>query len=618
MTFRINRLHITGPGKTTAVVDFPGATALVFGPSETGKSYIYHCIAYCLGGDTPPDEIPESKGYDSVYLEVRGGRNAEAIIDESERQATLDLDEVDSAVDPSVFTIVRALAGGAEAIYRGPIERAAAMPKLKFDCNELIKRLVGVSGSQVFRKAGVKANITSSPLRHWSLLAQTAIGAKDNILGDSNSRTERSAVLALIMTGVDDTAIQAGLSTDQRKAAGGGAEATRQMIKNLQADFPDGVPQQEIEEALARVDATLEALSKQQKSRSQAVEHVRLELAHSAKKLRACETELAQSAGLVSRFKLLGSKYQSDLDRLVALDESNAVYTLLEDVPCPLCGTTLPSDAKIALNSTDNLSLQRRAISAEADKIYRQQVGLADSLEFEESRRAELARKQKSLSTRLEELSRQERQLIDAGVGEFGHSATDLAEHKTLLFTQLRAFKEIARLTAETARLDSISTGKNARIERHLTQDGNQISKRVLDLLKTWGLEVASVTFDASAFDIRVDGRKRTSFGHGVRALLLTAFYVALLEHAETLHRPHPGFVVIDSPLKNYADKEPLDSNVPLSTVRARFYEWLSSWTGPGQLIVLENERPPAPAADAMRPIQFTKIEGVGRRGLFP
>ncbi|WP_175850767.1 hypothetical protein [Burkholderia cepacia] len=551
-------------------------------------------------------------------MEVQAAGGAELIVDESERQGILNLHESAAPTDTEVFTIVRALAGGAEAIYRGTIDRVGTGPKLKLDCNELIKRLVGVSNSQVFRKAGVKGTITSSPLRHWSLLAQTAIGAKDSVLGDSNSRTERSAALALIMSGVDDTAIETGLSTDQRRAAGGGAEAVRGMIANLKADLPEGIPQQEVEEALARVDATLQALTDQQKSRSQELEMVRRELAELAKELRKCETEMAQSVGLVSRFKLLENKFQSDFDRLVALDESSAIYTLLEDIPCPLCGTTLPSEAKAALASEDTLEQQRKAISAEADKIHRQRIGLAASLEFEESRLARLASEQKSLSAQLDEFSRRERRMIDAGIGEFGHSATELAEHKTLLYTQLRAFKEIAKLTAEAARLDSISAGKNARIERQLTQDGIDVSTRALELLDAWGLEVNSVSFDASNFDIKVNGRKRTSFGHGVRALFLTAFYVALLEHAESAGRPHPGFVVIDSPLKNYADKEPVDSKVPLSTVRARFYKWLSTWSGPGQIIVLENERPPIELRSALQPIEFTKTDGVGRRGLFP
>jgi hypothetical protein len=334
--------------------------------------------------------------------------------------------------------------------------------------------------------------------------------------------------------------------------------------------------------------------------------------------LRECETDIAQSAGLVSRFKLLESKLQSDMDRLVALDESNAVFTLLDDVPCPLCGTALPSTTKALLVSEDNLRQQRKAISAEAEKTYRQRVGLAASLEFEESRLTRLVSQQKELSSQLEYHGRRERQMIDAGVEEFRHSATELADHKALLYTQLRAFTEITRLTREAARLDVISAGKNARIDRHLTQDGNDVSARALALISEWGLDISSVTFDANAFDIRIDGRKRTSFGHGVRALFLTAYYVALLEHAEGEERPHPGFVVIDSPLKNYADKKPEDSPIPLATVRSRFYTWLSGWSGPGQLIVLENELPPEELHDDLQPLEFTKIDGYKRRGLFP
>ncbi|MFM0244293.1 MULTISPECIES: AAA family ATPase [Paraburkholderia] len=620
MAFKLLRLVVTGPEKESATFDLSRPSTTIYGPSETGKSYVFQCIAYCLGGDTAPEEIPEAKGYQSIYLEIQTGRGSENFLDETEHQAALDLGDLPpKPQDGDIFTIVRGIQGGAEAVYRAHIEGTATARKLKVDCNELLKRLIGVSESVVFKKAGKKGVISAGPLRHWSMLSQTSIVAKESVLGDSNARMERSAALALMLGGVDDTAIEIGISTDARRAAGGGADAMRGMIESLRADLPPDTPKKDVEEALARVDETLQALSQQQKSRAQALEAVRSELAQTSAELRSCETGLAQSAGLVNRFKLLQRKYDSDFERLVSLDEGSAVYFLLDDVPCPLCGTTLPNQTKASLASPDVADKQRRAIAAEAAKIDKQRTGLAAALSYEIEQLRSFVAKREELQAALQSQSARERRMIDSGIDEFKVSATELARRRTELYTQARAFEEIARLTVEAAKLEAVSVGKNSRIERQLTQDGLELSDLVLQLIHAWGFEsIRQVTFDAAAFDIKVDGRRRASFGQGVRALFLAAYYVALLQYAEKVGRPHPGFVVIDSPLKPFSDRKQGDPDVPMTTVNMRFYSWLADWVGPGQIVVLENEEPSVELKPVLLPLEFTKMPGVGRRGFFP
>ncbi|MFW2579931.1 hypothetical protein, partial [Aliarcobacter butzleri] len=36
--------------------------------SDTGKTFIFQCINYMLGGSTPPKSIPESENYNLVSL----------------------------------------------------------------------------------------------------------------------------------------------------------------------------------------------------------------------------------------------------------------------------------------------------------------------------------------------------------------------------------------------------------------------------------------------------------------------------------------------------------------------------------------------------------------------
>ena len=86
------------------------------------------------------------------------------------------------------------------------------------------------------------------------------------------------------------------------------------------------------------------------------------------------------------------------------------------------------------------------------------------------------------------------------------------------------------------------------------------------------------------------------------------------------LGHPHLGVVVLDSPLKAYAQKESADSDrdVPLATVNESFYAWLSKWAGPGQIIVLENEPVDPGVAAVLQATVFTDDYAVGRQGFYP
>jgi hypothetical protein len=93
------------------------------------------------------------------------------------------------------------------------------------------------------------------------------------------------------------------------------------------------------------------------------------------------------------------------------------------------------------------------------------------------------------------------------------------------------------------------------------------------------------------------------------------------MQHALKEGHPHLGVVVLDSPLKAYAQKESddnTDRDIPTATVNASFYGWLSRFKGPGQVIVLENEAVDPVTARALDAIEFTDDYTRGRQGFYP
>ena len=68
--FQIRHLSFHGSDRKPAVVSFQSGLNVVYGASDTGKSYIVEAIDFMLGGKGPLPDIPQAKGYDRVLLAI--------------------------------------------------------------------------------------------------------------------------------------------------------------------------------------------------------------------------------------------------------------------------------------------------------------------------------------------------------------------------------------------------------------------------------------------------------------------------------------------------------------------------------------------------------------------
>lgn len=132
------------------------------------------------------------------------------------------------------------------------------------------------------------------------------------------------------------------------------------------------------------------------------------------------------------------------------------------------------------------------------------------------------------------------------------------------------------------------------------------------------------VQFDGQTNDITVTGKGRAANGKGVRAVLHAAFNVVVIVYCIENKLPHPGFLVLDTPLLTY--REPLTSKhgdlsddetvLKATNLAEYFYKHLASLKEEVQVIVIENANPPTAIRDLARIETFTGLRGNGRFGL--
>jgi hypothetical protein len=118
--------------------------------------------------------------------------------------------------------------------------------------------------------------------------------------------------------------------------------------------------------------------------------------------------------------------------------------------------------------------------------------------------------------------------------------------------------------------------------------------------------------------DLVISGKPRTARGKGLRAITQAAFTISLLEYCASKDKPHPGFVILDSPLLSYKEPESAEDDLTGTNLNSNFYRQLLQIKKDRQVIVVENTDPPSDVELGDRVEHFSGLEGEGRFGLFP
>ena len=146
--------------------------------------------------------------------------------------------------------------------------------------------------------------------------------------------------------------------------------------------------------------------------------------------------------------------------------------------------------------------------------------------------------------------------------------------------------------------------------------EAGEFSKVVEEQLRAWNFpNVHRVTFSEGDQDVIISGQRRSWHGKGARALTHAAFTLALLRYCRRDGRPHPGVVLIDSPLVVYREPEGTDAG-EMYHVKDAFYRSVAADFATEQVIILENEEPPNDLLGA-NVVHFTGGEH-GRSGFLP
>lgn len=603
MTISLHELVVTGPEKQSATLKLNGKSHLVFGPTDTGKSYIVECFRYCLGGGDRPKDVGYSEGYTRTALQI-------------------------SLDNGRQFTLFRDLFDGSEVIYEGFHTLPPQDLTIAFEqgISELLPAWCGASGMKILVKSGQLGNLTAGDLRRVSIFDE--IETLDNIPfegKDTNLKTRNKSALAVILRGSDDSEMLLPPSTSDRNIAKGHVEAINEQISSLLADVPEGLTLLDVQEGLSKVTNEIDEINLYMKIHASEIAELKQTRLEIDKKGRQLFRDFSALKEAENRFRLLDKKYVSDQQRLQAVATAVSVATSFETRPCPLCHTDIQHQLRHQ-EQDEQAPMLRLAALAENEKISGLREGLKGALNDVLNDINETTEALKDNEKEAHENDQNQNALLaPKNIGSESGLAT-LSDRKAVLTVALGNLSRVDSLRTRLTEMKERSKQKKQVVDRDMSVSSTALCQRIKALLDDWGVPgVDSVHFNESVSDIEINHRKRTSYGKGKRGIFLTAYMVALMELAIDREHPHPhlGLTIIDSPVVTYKDpKHGVDGDgeeLLDESVKDRFYAWLANRSEPGQIIILENEEPNPETLKMLNSTEFVGVGGKnGRSGFFP
>lgn len=584
--FYISKIRIEGKNKKTVNIELTKGLNVILGSSDCGKSHLYKIIYFVLGGSKAPDEeqtIPESKGYDTYYLEITGKNK--------------------------VYTLKRNRISKSKLyIYDTDIIGINDKTKVKDITNskissELLKKL-GIKERKILHRLDKIGNLTISNYKKLFFVNEDDISAENQSPILSVQHTEAARGRSIFKCFLDDSDYSSFNNQTNNEILETSQQYTKEYIKTLLNEAEKR--QKAFEEEIKELDTNILNITKVYKRRDEIkniITNFEIEINCLTEEKKKLNDKLQQNQILYNRFLLLKEYCDNDLKRIDFINEGNKQFNNLKDLNCPLCGCTTEKKEIV------NYEAVEQAVNYERNKILTNLNDLNKSIDDVISDIDLLKKEIIVIDDKINEQLDNYKFNIEPELIKNEAIIAKYIDTQILIKNKENNEQLIKRFKYDINNIKDIIIPEDEQINKLTLKDilsseetTNKISlleKEIQSLIKEWEIKLdkdselqneLAVEFDTDICDIKVNGRPRSSFGQGVRAILYTAFLVGFLKYCIKNNLQHPGFTVIDSPLTTYKKhkiKNGKNEDLKRETHQL-FYESLSKRIDE-QIIIIEN-----------------------------
>lgn len=566
--FTLSRLRLIGPGARPAELRFGPGLNVVSGASNTGKSYVVQCLNYMMGAQRPPKPVPEGKGYTTALLELRSATGSVAVLERSLgkgghfRCYLTDLDQWHDRLPSSKLAWKH-------------------NPKSEANVSRLLLALCELEGIMVrINAAGKVRPLSFRDLCRFLLVDETRIlsdWSPVHASGQLPKKTEDASVFDFLISGEDARRVVEQADVKLQKARWKAkVELYDRLIADLEAEL--GGAGEGLVERLATVDARIDRTTSAIAGASRAVETSARARTEAWGELQAVQSRRDSIDQLLARFEGLGLNAAGSQGTLFMQADPGGTARELD----PLDGVR---------SEMTSLAGERAELSSRMRECQRR----IDAVEVDREERGE-----ESFETNKAELSRL------------------LEERRVLLVaqaTRARIDDLVARRAALGAEPKRRVRAAKAEPSSAEAESRRAFCQQVDEILARWKFPHTGrgevELGPGIERDLVIAGVARHTQGKGHRAILHAAFSLALMRRAGARH---PGFLILDSPLTSYKEKDNYEVD---EDIQRAFYMDLGAAPATEQILIFENKDPPPGLASRVSCVHLSGRPGAGRAGFF-
>lgn len=601
--FYIKQISASGMGKEVSTITFKDGVNILYGPSNSGKSYVINCINFMFAGDIPFER--SATGYDtiSILFESKDGESV------SGTRKIVDGKNGDTgAGNVEVFSTLKDIRSGEYNISKleysdlllllmGVQERHSIISTQELKSQNLTNRSIFpmffIDEDYVFRKTTPIDQPKHSKITASISSMKFLIDGDDmNELIPEESKEERTLRLE------KNNAVVLYISNKIQQLKDQSGELKDSLIEYSQIDIDNEI--NTIMEEISVIETSIINASEASKDILKEVYRV--------------SSQLEESLFLKDRYKGLHSQYVSDIKRLQFIIDGDSKKSMhRKPIHCPFCDGNMPEDD----------GRQSEYIAASEAELLRIKLQLKDLIDVEE----DINRKVLGLEEDKRLLDDKNREIV-AIINQ------ELKPKVSSLRNELYAFKRAVEAKKELLVIEKVASdlGVDA-FDRTLTDD-EELKKfdprtRIdTEVWKNWNLifdaavkdcgypNALAAYIDSGTVDAVVNGKHKKNEGKGYRAFLNTIMLFTLMKFLEENGTYKPGMLILDSPILSLKEKIKV-SEQATSGMKESLFKYIIDNCGNNQIIIAENEIPTAPMVDysSVNMIEFTLDDQNGRYG---
>ncbi|MEU1259340.1 hypothetical protein ABZ445_39270 [Streptomyces chartreusis] len=598
--FILTHLTYAGAGLPTASVEFDPKFTVIYGSSNTGKTFLVDSIDYMLGGHVRPS-IPRAEGYGQILLGLL-------------------------LPDGSPLTLVRKPGGKSIHVHQDDLrELSHATPdavvsarriRSRRDVSHYLLGRLGLDDTYVRTNEGGHTDLLKlADLTHLSVVTDTRMidtNPPSQRTRGTAARTTARSVMKLMLTGEDEPPATKLPNAAQRRVQRGKINLIDSLALDLHAKLSRDQTPDELRDQLARLEGSLNDMARSLAGESEQQARAVAARARLAEADAELESRLGEVLDLLGRFGILRQQYETDLARLEMVSEAGNLLGYFQVGRCVFCGAD--PEHQQAQHGHQETTQLHEAVLVESAKTHSLLADLRLTIEGLEGQRDELAARCTALNTQADEADQALAQLearlaplregLQATVAERLRIERDLELCARLDELEGHRSQLVAQGALPSRRRESLIAGR-------ILSSFDALFQSTLD---SWRIpDVEGAGYDPYSGDVSAGGTTRAGHGRGMRALLHAAFSIALARYCLDRRLPHLGFLVLDSPLVTYKEPDFDADRIPPNVID-HFYRSFQAF--PGQAIVVENATPPPDILEHARIVTFS---GSGARpGFFP